>query len=169
LELIRKDDVLDAIDDDDNIEWPRNPYEGDALDDIRETPEELLAMIIIKGSPCMMLQSELRKLCMEFIDVFATKVRREPAMVDPMEIKVDESRWRLPCNTAPPRRHSVEKKREIRKQVDALEKLGVIRESSPSCTETGRFLAIHSRLREIEFCNGEPRRLAYPQYSADSE
>jgi len=37
LELIRKDDVLDPINDDDNIEWPHNPYEGDALDDIRET------------------------------------------------------------------------------------------------------------------------------------
>jgi len=75
--------VLDPIDDDDNIEWPHNPY------DIRETPEELLAMITIKGSPW--LQSELHKLCMEFIDVFATKNRREPAMVDPIEIKVDES------------------------------------------------------------------------------
>jgi len=35
---------------------------------------------------------------MEFIDVFATKVRREPAMVEPMEIKVDQSKWQLPCN-----------------------------------------------------------------------
>jgi len=127
IELIKKDDVLDPIADDDNIEWPHNPYEGEALNDIRETPEELLAMITIEGSPW--LQSELRKLCMEFIDVFATKVRKEPAMVDPMEIKVDESKWRLPCNRAPPRRHSEEKQKEIRKQIDALEKLGVIRES----------------------------------------
>ena len=27
-------------------------------------------------------------------------------------------------------------------------------EPSPSCTKTRRFLAIHSRFREIEFCNG---------------
>jgi len=62
---------------------------------------------------------------MEFIDVFATKVRREPAMVEPMEIKVDQSKWQFPCNRAPPRRHSEEKQVEIRKQIDALLKLGV--------------------------------------------
>jgi len=48
IELIRKDDVLDPIDDD-NMERPHNPYEGEALDDIRETAEELLTMITIKG------------------------------------------------------------------------------------------------------------------------
>jgi hypothetical protein len=50
-------------------------------------------------------------------------------MVDPMEIKVDQSKWQLPCNRAPPRRHSEEKQVEIRKQVDALLKLGAIQES----------------------------------------
>jgi len=66
---------------------------------------------------------------MEFIDVFATKVRREPAMVEPMKIKVDQSKWQLPCNRAPLRRNSEEKQVEIRKQVDALLKLAVIQES----------------------------------------
>jgi len=47
---------------------------------------------------------------MEFIDVFASK-------------------WQLPCNRAPPRRHSEEKPVKIRKQVDALLKLRVIQES----------------------------------------
>ena len=69
---------------------------------------------------------------MEFIDVFATKVRRTPADVEPMKISVDEEKWRLPCNRAPPRRHSEEKQKEIRKQVDALLKLGVIKESQAS-------------------------------------
>jgi hypothetical protein len=38
-------------------------------------------------------------------------------------------RWQLPCNRAAPRRHSEEKQKEIRTQVDALLKLGVIKES----------------------------------------
>jgi len=63
------------------------------------------------------------------IDVFATKVRREPAAVEPMKIVIDEDKWRLPCNRAPPRKHSEEKQKEIRKQVDALLELGVIKES----------------------------------------
>ena len=80
----------------------------------------------------------LKALCLEFINVFATKVRREPAMVDPREIKVDQSKWQLPCNRAPPRIHSEEKQVEIRKQVDALLKLASITgnrmESGPPCT-----------------------------------
>jgi hypothetical protein len=54
----------------------------------------------------------------------ATKVRREP-----MKIVIDEDKRRLPCNRAPPRKHSKEKQKEIRKQVDALLELGVIKES----------------------------------------
>jgi len=115
------------IEDDDDIDWPDSPYEVNALDESSESPTELLALITIKGSPW--LQKNLKALCLEFIDAFATKVRPEPAMVDPMEIKVDQSKWQLPCNRAPPRRHSEEKQVEIRKQVDALLKLGVIQES----------------------------------------
>ena len=59
-----------------------------------------------------------------------------------MKIVIDKDKWRLPCNRAPPRRHSEEKQKEIRKQVDALfetrSNKGVtsIRvESSPSCSQ----------------------------------
>ena len=72
-------------------------------------------------------QTRLRALVREFIDVFATKMRREPAAVEPMKIVIDEDKWRLPCNRQPSRRHSEEKQKEIRKQVDALLKLGVIK------------------------------------------
>ena len=75
------------------------------------------------------LQTKLKALVLEFIDVFATKVRKAPADVEPMKIVVDREKWRLPCNRAPPRRHSEEKQKEIRKQVDSLLKLGVIKES----------------------------------------
>ena len=61
--------------------------------------------------------------------MFATKVRRTSADVEPMKIVVDREKWRLPSNRAPPRRHSEEKQEEIRKKVNALLKLGVIKES----------------------------------------
>jgi len=57
---------------------------------------------------------------MEFIYVFATKVRRGPAVVELMEIKVYQSKWQLPQDCGPPRRQSEEKQVEIRKQVDAF-------------------------------------------------
>jgi hypothetical protein len=53
-------------------------------------------------------------------------VRRTPTDVEPLK------KWRLLCNRAPPRRHSEEKEKEIRKQVDVLLNLGVIKESQDS-------------------------------------
>jgi hypothetical protein len=84
-------------------------------------------MITFEGLP--QLQTRLKALVLEFINVFATKERRAPAAVETMKIVIDKDKWRLPCNRAPPRKHSEEKQKEIRKQVDALMKLGVIKES----------------------------------------
>ena len=92
-----------------------------------ETPDQLMSQITFEGSP--QLQTKLKSLVLEIIDVFATKVRREPAAVEPMKIVIDEDKWRLPCYRAPPRKHSEEKQKEIRKKVDALLALGVIKES----------------------------------------
>ena len=79
----------------------------DLLDDSEETPEQLLSMITFEGSE--QLQTRLNTLVFEFIDVFATKVRKEPAAVEPMKIVIDKDKWQLPCNRAPPRQHSEEK------------------------------------------------------------
>ena len=97
------------------------------LDESEDTPEQLLSMITFEGSE--QLQTRLKTLVFEFIDVFATKARKEPAAVEPMKIVIDKDKWQLPCNRAPPRRHSEERQKEIRTQVDALLKLGVIKES----------------------------------------
>ena len=125
--LIKKKDILHPIEDDDDIDWKYNPFDVDSIDEVIETPEQLMSQITFEGSP--QLQTKLRALVLEFIDVFATKVRHEPAAVEPMKIVIDEDKWRLQCNRAPPRKHSEEKQKEIQKQVDALLELGVIKES----------------------------------------
>ena len=96
-ELIKKKNIFDPIEDDDDIDWKYNPS------------EQLMSQITFEGSP--QLQTRLKAL-------FANKVRREPAAVEPMKIVIDEDKWRLPCNRAPPRKHSEEKQKEIRKQGD---------------------------------------------------
>ena len=126
-ELIKKKDIFDPIEDDDDIDWKYNPFDVDSIDEVIETPEQLMPQITFQGSP--QLQAKLKALVLEFIDVFATKVRLEPAAVEPMKIVIDEDKWRLPCYRAPPRKHSEEKQKEIRKQVDALLELEVIKES----------------------------------------
>ena len=95
-ELIRKKDIFDPIADDDDIDWKYNPFDVDTIDEVIETPEQLMSQITFEGST--QLQTKLKALVLEFIDVFATKVRREPAAVEPMKIVIDEDKWRLPCN-----------------------------------------------------------------------
>jgi len=95
-ELVKKRDIFDPLEDDDDIDWKHNPFDVDFIDDERESPEQLMSKITFKGSS--QLQTRLRA-------VFATKVRREPAAVEPMKIVIDEDKWRLPCNRQPPHRH----------------------------------------------------------------
>ena len=153
-DLIKKKDLLDPLDDDDDIEWKANPFDVDSLDGPDETTEELMSKITFKGSP--QLQTRLKALVLELIDVFATKVRREPAAVEPMKIVIDKDKWRLPCNRAPPRRHFEEKQKEIRKKVDALLKLGVIKESQASEWSQVHLVpkpTLYSRLCSAKFCH----------------
>ena len=70
-DLIKKKDLLDPLDDDDDIEWKANPFDVESLEGPTETPEELMSKITFKESP--QLQTRLKALVLEFIDVFATK------------------------------------------------------------------------------------------------
>ena len=89
-ELIKKKDIFDPIEDDDIIDWKYNPFDVDSTDGMEETPDQLISQITFEGSP--QLQAKLKALVQEFIDVFATKFRREPASVEPMKIVIDEDK-----------------------------------------------------------------------------
>ena len=57
------------MDDDDDIEWPEDPFDRPHRAE-PESLDELLAMIQFAGTPA--LQEALRALCREFIDIFST-------------------------------------------------------------------------------------------------
>ena len=96
--LIPKDALLDAIEDDDDIDWNTDPFEfPDRVG--RESPEELVAMIQFAGPPA--LQEALRALCLEYSDILATSVRRLPAKVQSMVLDIDNSEWEAPRNRLP--------------------------------------------------------------------
>jgi hypothetical protein len=128
--LIERSQLLDAIADDDDIEWKTDPFEMRPESANPETPDEIIAMITFAGSP--ELQEQLRSLCREYIDIFSTSVRSLPAQVDPMVIEIDRTKWEVPRNRLPPRHHSAEKQAAIRTQVNKLLELGVIEESQAS-------------------------------------
>ena len=49
-DLIKKKDLLDQLEGDDDIEWKHNPFDVNHVDESGETPEELLAKITFEGS-----------------------------------------------------------------------------------------------------------------------
>jgi len=69
------DDVLDSIDDDDDNEWPENPFDY-REDQNTKTSEELLAMIRFEAA--VGFQAKLRKLCEEYFDVFQPELGTNP-------------------------------------------------------------------------------------------
>ena len=103
--------LLDALEDDDDIEWLEDPFDRPESADPK-SPDELLAMIQFEGTPA--LQNALRALCREFIDIFDSAVRSTLAKVDAMVIEIDRSKWELPQNRLPQRNHSAEKQHAIR-------------------------------------------------------
>ncbi len=44
-ELIKKKDIFDPIEDDDDIDWKYNPFDVDSIDEVIETPEQLMSQM----------------------------------------------------------------------------------------------------------------------------
>jgi hypothetical protein len=66
-ELIKKKDIFDPIEDDDDIDWKHNPFDIDSVEGSEKDPEQLMSQITFEGSPP--LQTKLKALVLEFIDV----------------------------------------------------------------------------------------------------
>ena len=58
--LIKKKDIFDPIEDDDDIDWKHNPFDVDSVDGTEETPEQLMSQITFEGS--LQLQAKLKAL-----------------------------------------------------------------------------------------------------------
>ena len=50
-ELIKKKDIFDPIEDDDDIDWKHNPFDEDLVEGSEEKPEQLMSKITFEGSP----------------------------------------------------------------------------------------------------------------------
>ncbi len=48
-ELIKKKDIFDPIEDDDDIDWKYNPFDVDSIDGTEETPDQLMSQITFEG------------------------------------------------------------------------------------------------------------------------
>ena len=88
------------------------------------------ATCYITGSPYV--QAEVHKLVKEYTDIFSTTLTAQPALIPPMNLKVDDTRWRVSRNTTPHRAVSTIKQKEIQRQVQDMLDAKLIRTSSAS-------------------------------------
>ena len=84
----------------------------------------------IKGSD--KFKAKIRDICKKYTKVFNTKLTRQPALVAPMKLHVNEDIWQTKGNQGQCRAQTNTKQEEIRKQVLSLEQLEVIRISDAS-------------------------------------
>jgi hypothetical protein len=95
---------------------------------LSEEQEQILGLISFSGSS--QFQGRMKNLVRRKARIFSKILNKKAAKIEPMPIKVDEEKWKCNQSKAGPRLLSPEKSKELRKQIDELESIGVIRKST---------------------------------------
>ena len=91
---------------------------------------DILSLIRFSGDED--LQSRLRTLCTEFSDVFSNDLPKEPANIPPFNLIVDNLKWNVGKNRAPPRSQSAVKQTVLFKTLQILISQGIVEKSQSS-------------------------------------
>ena len=116
--------------------------------DLDGIPVEDHLKVHIEGPPS--LQEKLRKLVGEFKDIFDVNPSKEPATLPPMELVVDREAWQCSKNRTPPRPQTLEKQKEIMRQIEQMKERGIIVESQ--ATEFSQVLLQPKPNNKWRFC-----------------
>jgi hypothetical protein len=101
-----------------------SPWDSNKLND---PPNDLIDLIEMQGSTAF--KTKMRNICTKYKHVFALNVSPQAAAVAPIKLDVDLKQWEVPRNSGPPRVQSDVKQQEIKRQIDKLLLLGVIKPS----------------------------------------
>lgn len=93
-------------------------FRNQSLWDTTINSEFNLSDIQIEGSDSM--KNSIANLIIEFKDIFSSSLENTPALLPPMELKVDEAKWKVNSNAMAPRIQSLIKEEEIEKQTTKL-------------------------------------------------
>lgn len=118
---------LDYDSEDEDIELSTSvddPYHPDREEIEGEIPTE------IYGSE--KLQKDITELCNQYVDIFSTKLRPQPADIPAYEIKCDTEKWHVNKNRQPARVQTHAKQEETIRQINDMLKNNVIRKSQAS-------------------------------------
>ena len=85
-----------------------------------KTPDKTTSYIPtqILGTPELI--RDIQTVCTKYLAVFNTCLSPEPALLEPMTLNVDHSKWHSNANKGPPRQQTPVKNEEIRKQVGKM-------------------------------------------------
>ena len=88
---------------------------------------DILSLIHLSGDED--LQSRLRTLCTEFADIFSNDFPKVPAYIPPFNLIVDNLKWKVGKNRAPPRTQSAVKQTELFNTIQTLISQGIVEKS----------------------------------------
>ena len=129
--LYKKEDLLSPEYDDDGLEGNDHPLPWDTEEIAAQhhnhaaiPSDEAYTLPEVAGSE--QFQAKIRKLLKEYKHVFSEELRKEPAKLEPFDVKFDRNKWQRPKNGLPPRPQSRNKHAEIKRQIDKMLAAGVI-------------------------------------------
>ena len=124
-ERVRKEELLDPLLDDDTIDYTQTepPWEQQSTDETETKP--------FKFAENANQEHEVgvRKLLRKYDETFQATLNNRPAVLEPMVLKVNDAAWKVPRNRTPARFMSELKRAEIKRQVDKMLALNLIRPS----------------------------------------
>jgi hypothetical protein len=83
-------DEIDMVSSDTFLPWSPEFFEDDPLSKLH---------IFGDGNQ----RKQILALCEEFRDIFSNELDETPALVPPFDLKVDDTKWKVRANRAPPR------------------------------------------------------------------
>jgi len=122
---VYKDVLLTPIPDEDYIDYDKRPHPWEENNPGWVSP-------IIYESNIEGETDRVRELILKYKDIFSLKLKKEPAKVAELKLKVNDKEWMTMKNARPTRPQSDVKREEIRQQIDKMLEEGLIRPSQAS-------------------------------------
>jgi transposase InsO family protein len=115
---------------DDDTDWYAPAFESfDALLDPPPVDDDPISKIHIETDDELKLE-DIMALLYEFRDIFSETLPPTPALIPPLELKIDTTKWETPKHHGPPRPQTASNQQEIRRQLDILIASNIIRPST---------------------------------------
>jgi Reverse transcriptase (RNA-dependent DNA polymerase) len=112
-------DEIDEASSDTLLPWSPRFFDTDPLSKIHVVGDEVQ-------------RKQILDLCEEYRDIFSNELDETPAIVPLFDLKVDETKWKVRANRAPPRPQTTANQADIVNQIKTLLQQGIIEKSQAS-------------------------------------